>query len=109
MNAADDSATFAASWPVAMNIAVIPFAEWAPLLLTPDMKPPRFETWRARYIRAVFERMTRSNSSFGIVASAMTRLPRVWSMFTDELFLSVAKFDSRKKLSIVELWSAIQA
>src|SRR3954451_11027517 len=83
-----------------MNIAVIPFAEWAPLLFTPDMKPPRFDTWRARYIRSVFERMIRSNRSFGIVASATTRLPRVLSMFTCELFLSVAKFDSRKKCSI---------
>ena len=34
----------ATSWPVAMNIAVMPLAEWAPLLLTPDMKPPRLET-----------------------------------------------------------------
>ncbi len=34
-------------------------------------------------------------SSAGTVASATTRLPRVRSMFTCELFLSVAKFDSR--------------
>ena len=33
-----------------MKIAVMPLAEWAPLLLTPDMNPPRFETWRARNI-----------------------------------------------------------
>jgi hypothetical protein len=78
-----------------MNIAVIPFAECAPLLLTPDMNPPRFDTCRARYMSSVFERMICSNSSFGTVASAITRLPRVWSMLTCELFLSVAKFDSR--------------
>jgi hypothetical protein len=32
-----------------MNIAVMPFAEWAPLLFTPDMNPPRFDTWRAEH------------------------------------------------------------
>ena len=90
----------AASWPVAMNIAVIPLAEWAPLLLTPDMKPPRLETWRARYMTSLLERITLWKSASGIVASATTRLPRVWSMFTCELFLSVAKLDSRKKRSI---------
>ena len=37
---AEDSATFATSWPVAMNIAVMPFGEWAPLLLAPEMKAP---------------------------------------------------------------------
>src|SRR2546423_15588661 len=83
-----------------MNIAVIPLAECAPLLLTPDMKPPRLETWRARYISRESERMILWNSSLGIVASATTRLPRVRSMLTCELFLSVAKFDSRKKCSI---------
>src|SRR5437764_16740 len=77
-----DSATFAASCPVAMNIAVMPLAECAPLLLTPDMKPPRLETWRARYISCESERMMRWKSSLGIVASAMTRLPRVRSMLT---------------------------
>ena len=86
----------AASWPVAMKIAVMPLAECAPLLLTPDMKPPRFDTWRARNISSVSERMMRWTSSFGMRASATTRLPRVCSMFTCELFLSVAKFDSRK-------------
>src|SRR3954453_14414857 len=100
MNAAEDSATLAASCPVAMNIAVMPLAEWAPLLLTPDMKPPRLETWRARYIRRESERMIFWKSSLGTVASATTRLPRVLSMLTCELFLSVAKFDSRKKRSI---------
>ena len=60
------------------------------------MNPPRFDTWRARNISSVSERMMRSISSFGIVASATTRLPRVRSMLTCELFLSVAKFDSRK-------------
>ena len=89
----------ATSWPVAMNIAVMPLAEWAPLLLTPDMKPPRFETCRALNIRSVSERMIRLTRSFGITASATTRLPRVCSMFTWELFLSVAKFDSRKNCS----------
>src|SRR3954454_2224991 len=83
-----------------MNIAVIPLAEWAPLLLTPDMKPPRLDTCRARYISRESERMIFWNSSLGIVASATTRLPRVRSMLTCELFLSVAKFDSRKKCSI---------
>ena len=33
---------------------MIPFAEWAPLLLTPDMNPPRFDTCRARYISAEY-------------------------------------------------------
>ena len=90
----------ATSCPVAMNIAVMPLAEWAPLLLTPDMKPPRLETWRARYISSELEFMTSLNSASGIVASATTRLPRVWSMLTCELFLSVAKLDSRKKRSM---------
>src|SRR3954469_24923966 len=79
-----------------MNIAVMPFAECAPLLLTPDMKPPRLETWRARYMSRESERMMRWKSSFGIVASATTRLQGVPSMFTCEDFLSVAKLDSRK-------------
>src|SRR3954454_7581915 len=83
-----------------MNIAVMPLAECAPLLLTPDMNPPRFDTWRARYMRSVLEFMTARNSASGIVASATTRLLRVRSMFTCEDFLSVAKFDSRKKRSI---------
>src|SRR3954451_17219395 len=100
MKAALDSATLAASWPVAMNIAVMPLAECAPLLLTPDMKPPRLETCRARYMTSVLERMTDSNRRLGIVASATTRLPRVWSMLTCEDFLSVAKLDSRKKRSM---------
>src|SRR3954452_344744 len=91
-----------------MNIAVMPLAEWAPLLLTPDMKPPRLETWLARYIRAEPLRMMRKESSLGIVASAMTRLPRVRSMLTCELFLSVAKLDSRKYLSIGGQCSVIQ-
>jgi hypothetical protein len=55
--AALDSATLAASCPVAMKIAVMPLAECAPLLLTPDMKPPRFDTCRARYISRESERM----------------------------------------------------
>ena len=83
-----------------MKIAVMPLAEWAPLLFTPDMNPPRFDTWRARNITSVLERITDLNSSSGITASATTRLPRVFSMFTCELFLSVAKFDSRKKCSM---------
>ena len=83
-----------------MNIAVIPLAEWAPLLLTPDMKPPRFDTCRARNITSVVVRMCFCTSSFESVHSATTRLPRVRSMFTWELFLSVAKFDSRKKCLI---------
>ena len=41
-----------------MNIAVMPFAECAPLLLTPDMNPPRFETCRARYMSRVSDRIT---------------------------------------------------
>ena len=52
--------------------------------------------------------MTPSIRSLGITASATTRLPRVRSMFTCELFLSVAKFDSRKNCSIVGLFSTIQ-
>jgi hypothetical protein len=44
----------------------------------------------------VFDRITRSITAFVMTASATTRLPRVCSMFTCELFLSVAKFDSRK-------------
>ena len=80
-----------------MNIAVMPLAECAPLLLTPDMKPPRFDTCRARNITSVVVRMCFSTSSLGSVHSATTRLPRVRSMLTCELFLSVAKFDSRKK------------
>src|SRR4051795_11392128 len=91
-----------------MNIAVIPFAECAPLLLTPDMKPPRLDTWRARYISSVLEFMTERNSASGMVASATTRLPRVRSMFTCEDFLSVAKFDSRKNCWIGRFSPLIQ-
>src|SRR4051794_38261802 len=83
-----------------MNIAVMPLAECAPLLLTPDMNPPRLDTCRARYIRSVLECMISRNSASGMVASATTRLPRVRSMLTCEDFLSVAKFDSRKKRSM---------
>src|SRR3954471_22423939 len=108
MNAALDYATLAASCPVAMNIAVMPLAECAPLLLTPDMKPPRLETWRARYMSSESERMIRWKSSLGTVASAITRLPRVCSMLTCELFLSVAKLDSRKYCSMGGQCSVIQ-
>ena len=41
---AEDSATFATSWPVAMNIAVMPLGEWQPLLLAPERKAPRKRT-----------------------------------------------------------------
>jgi hypothetical protein len=75
-------------------------AEWAPLLLTPDMKPPRFETWRARYISSLLECMISRNSRSGMIASATTRLPRVRSMLIWLDFLSVAKLPSRKKRSI---------
>src|SRR4051795_12780086 len=92
-----------------MKIAVMPLAECAPLLLTPDMKPPRLDTSRARNITSVDEFMTDSNSAFGIVASATTRLPRVCSMLTCELFLSVAKLDSRKKCSMLGHLPAIHA
>ena len=85
----------ATSWPVAMKIAVMPFAECEPLLLTPDMKPPSVDTCRARKSRFVSACICSSTSAAGSVASATTRLPRVWSMLTCELFLSVAKFDSR--------------
>src|SRR3954465_5767025 len=64
-----------------MNSAVIPLAEWAPLLFTPDMKPPRFDTWRARNISSVSERMIRLTTPAGMVPSPTTRLPRVRSMF----------------------------
>ncbi len=37
---ADDSETFATSWPVAMNMAVMPLGEWQPLLLAPERKAP---------------------------------------------------------------------
>jgi hypothetical protein len=74
----------------------MPFAEWAPLLFTPDMNPPRFDTSRARQSRSVSACMSSLMRSRGTVASATTRLPRVRSMLTWELFLSVAKFDSRK-------------
>ena len=79
-----------------MNIAVMPFAECAPLLFTPDMKPPRFDTSRARQSMSTSACISSLIRSRGIVASATTRLPRVRRMFTWELFLSVAKFDSRK-------------
>ena len=39
----DDSATLATSWPVAMNMAVIPVGEWAPLLLAPERNDPTLE------------------------------------------------------------------
>ena len=95
--AAEHSATLAASWPVAMKRAAIPLAEWAPLLLTPAMKPPRFDTCRARNSFSALVCMCSSISAAGSVASATTRLPRVRRMLTCELFLSVAKFDSSKK------------
>ena len=44
MIAACDSATLAASWPVAMKIAVRPFAAWAPLLAEPARKAPACES-----------------------------------------------------------------
>src|SRR5215207_1194591 len=62
-----------------MNIAVMPLAECAPLLLTPDMKPPGLLTWRARKSIALVVCMIRSISALGMTASAMTRLPRVRS------------------------------
>ena len=43
-----------------------------------------------------------------MVASATTRLPRVCRMLTCELFLSVAKLDSRKYCSIAGYCSTIQ-
>ena len=85
----------ATSWPVAMNSAVMPLAECAPLLFTPDMNPPRFDTCLAAKSCSPVECMCFGISSAGTVASATTRFPRVRSMFTCELFLSVAKFDSR--------------
>jgi hypothetical protein len=60
-------------------------------------------------MRSVLERMIPWTRSFGMTASATTRLPRVFSMCTWELFLSVAKLDSRKKRSMVGLVWAIQA
>ena len=41
---AEDSLTLATSCPVAMNMAVMPLAECAPLLLAPDMKAPTLLT-----------------------------------------------------------------
>src|SRR3712207_7542340 len=60
-------------------------------------RPPRSTLFPYTTLFRSSDRMIRWNSSFGIVASATTRLPRVFSMFTCELFLSVAKFDSRKR------------
>src|SRR3954449_3651994 len=48
-----------------MNIAVMPLAECEPLLFTPDMKPPRLLTWRARKSMALVVCMMRSISAFG--------------------------------------------
>ena len=72
------------------------------------MKPPRLETWRARYISAELEFMTSLNSASGMTASATTRLPRVRSMLICELFLSVAKLPSRKNWSMSGYCSRIQ-
>ena len=52
--------------------------------------------------------MTSSISASGIIASATTRLPRVRSMLTCELFLSVAKLASRKNWSMSGYCSTIQ-
>ena len=41
---AEDSATLAASRPVAMNTTVMPSADCKPLLLAPDINAPTFAT-----------------------------------------------------------------
>ena len=58
------------------------------------------EVWRALNISSVSERITLFIRSLGITASATTRLPRVLSTLTWEVFLSVAKLDSRKNCSM---------
>src|SRR4051794_12860727 len=57
-----------------MNIAVMPLAECAPLLLTPDMKPPRLATSRARKRMSPLACIIPCSSASGSTASA-TALP----------------------------------
>lgn len=81
---------------LATNRAAIPLAERLPLLLTPAIRPPRFETCRIRNMCSGVVCISPQLSSGGIAASAVMRLPRVARMLTCELFLSVAKLDSRQ-------------
>ena len=93
---ADDSETLATSWPVAMNMAVMPLGEWAPLLLAPERKAPTLATLRVVVQRSrARPACAGSARRAGSVHSAITRLPRVRMMLTCDAFLSVAKFDSR--------------
>ncbi len=94
--AADDSETLATSWPVAMNMAVIPFGLWSPLLLAPertDPIPAATPQWYASPFGST--RMTSRSTSPETLHSAVTRLPRVFMVLTIDAFLSVAKLDSR--------------
>ena len=90
-----------------MKIAATALAACAPLLTVPDMNEPRLAISRARKLRRESTRSSLSSRSAGSVISATTRLPRVWSMFTVEDFLSEAKLDSRAKFSISGRWEAI--
>ena len=82
-----------------MNTAVMPLAECEPLLIAPDIMPPWLETMRASNSCWLEARITFCSSASGIVASAITRLPRVLRLLIWEAFLSVAMFASRKKRS----------
>ena len=93
---ADDSETLATSWPVAMNIAVMPFGECAPLLLAPEMK--RADVGDARRGSGAVSGSTRM---FWIEHVARDRRLGGHALAARahdvdcEAFLSVAKFDSR--------------
>ena len=65
------------------------------VLFAPERNAPTFATpaWYWRLDGST--RMCWTRTSRGMVASAVTRLPRVRIMFTWDAFLSVARFDSR--------------
>ncbi len=95
MTPACDSETLATSWPVAMNIAVRPFAACAPLFAEPARKAPALETWRHQNRSFALTPIMLFSRSPLIVHSATTRLPRVSSMLARECFLSVSMLPDR--------------
>ena len=81
-----------------MNNAVKPLAACAPLLALPAMNAPVIDTWRASNNCCADTFMIRRSASSVNVASAITRRPRVSSVFSCECFLSVSMLpDSMKR------------
>src|ERR1044072_3085999 len=93
--AAELSDTFATSCPGAMKMAVIAFAECAPLLLAPLRMEPTLEICEWYTSASGSTRIRWISTSRLMMASAVTRLPRVRMMLICDAFLSVAKLLSR--------------